>query len=103
MAGEDFHPEYGELPLPAYDWPSPHVSVMNQAPVTSYTTSLYPMNQLHLVPGSKAPRAATVVAGDRAPDFELISSDDRRRVTLADFEGMPLILRFTRAVSETFV
>jgi hypothetical protein len=102
MAEETFHPEYGELPVPAYDWEFAYTSVLNQAPLTSFTTALLLQNQLHLTPSATTPRAMTVRPGDRAPDFDLQCSDGRR-VTLADFSGMPLILRLTRAVSETFV
>jgi len=102
MPDETYHPEYGELPIPAYDWPPAYIAVINQAPITSYTTALLPQNQLHLTPSARRPRAAKVGPGDPAPDFDLLCSDGRR-VTMADFAGMPLILRFTRAVSETFV
>lgn len=94
--------EYGELPLPAYDYPAAYTSVLNQAPLMSFGSALRLNNQLHLTPSAMSPRAATVHAGDRAPDFDLQCSDGRR-VKLGDFQGKPLILRFTRAVSETFV
>ena len=94
--------EYGDLPVPAYDYPSAYTSVLHQAPLMSFGSALLPQNQLHLTPSATTPRAATVVAGDAAPDFRLERTDGKL-VTLADFEGMPLILRLTRAVSETFV
>jgi hypothetical protein len=78
MADETYHPEYGELPIPAYDWPPAYIAVINQAPTTSYTTALLPQNQLHLTPSARRPRAAKVGPGDPAPDFDLLCSDGRR-------------------------
>ena len=102
MGYEDGHPEYGDLPVPSYDYPFAYMSVLHQAPLTSFPSALLLQNQLHLTPSATTPRAATVNVGDPAPDFDLLCTDGRR-VTLADFAGMPLILRLTRAVSETFV
>jgi len=94
--------EYGELPVPAYDYPFAYVSVAHQAPLMSFGAALRLQNQLHLTPSATTDRAATVMPGDAAPDFDLECTDGRK-VSLADFRGKPLILRLTRAVSETFV
>jgi hypothetical protein len=78
------------------------LAVRNQAPVISYTSAFRLENMLHLTPSATTDRAATVRAGQPAPDFDLVRTDGER-VNLGYFKGRPLVMRLTRAVAERVV
>jgi hypothetical protein len=87
-------------------WPPKNVgavlAVQNQAPLTSYTRAFELENMVHLAPSATTDRAATVVAGDPAPDFRAVGT--RGDVITRDtFAGAPVVLRLTRAVDEQFI
>jgi hypothetical protein len=78
------------------------LAVQNQAPLTSSTSVLTLANMVHLAPSATTDRAATVVAGDPAPDFRAVGTRGDV-ITLGTFTGTPVVLRLTRAVAERFI
>src|SRR5215510_14878579 len=90
----------------ARNWPPTNpwtATVIGQQGTMNTATDAAPLeNMLHAT--SLAGRAVGTrpVVGEPAPDVELVGTDGVTR-TLADFRGKPLVLRFSRAVSETMV
>jgi hypothetical protein len=78
---------------------SPWVGVVNQAPLVSTTNVFRLEHMLAARPSAVSSRQATVKPGAIAPDFTL-ERTDRRRVRLGDFRGRPVLVRFTRAVTD---
>ena len=78
------------------------LAVRNQAPMLSYTNVFEIGNMVHLTPAATTDRAATVTAGDSAPDFRIVRTDGVV-ATLDTFRGKPTVLRLTRAVAERFI
>ncbi len=78
------------------------LSVLNQGPMLS-STNIFPLkNMLRSTPSAATARAATVSAGDEAPDAELVSTAGKV-VRLQDFRGTPVVMRLTRAVTDRIV
>jgi hypothetical protein len=78
---------------------SPWVGVVNQGPLLS-TTNVFRLEHLLAArPSAVSSRQTTVVPGTAAPDFTLERTDGRR-AQLSDFRGRPVLMRFTRAVTD---
>ena len=78
---------------------SPWVGVVNQAPLVSSTNVFRLEHMLAARPSAVSSRQSKVEPGMLAPDFELERTDGRRQ-RLSDFRGRPVLLRFTRAVTD---
>ena len=78
---------------------SPWVGVVNQAPLVSTTNVFRLEHMLAARPSAVTSRQVTVSAGTTAPDFTLERTDGRR-LRLTDFRGRPVLMRFTRAVTD---
>jgi peroxiredoxin len=78
------------------------ISFMYQGPVSSSTQVFALENMLHSTPLAGRSIPPRVAVGEPMPDFTLVDADGATR-TLADFRGRPLVLRFSRAVSELLV
>jgi hypothetical protein len=78
---------------------SPWVGVVNQAPLVSTTNVFRLEHMLAARPSAVSSRQATVEPGAIAPDFTLERTDGRR-VRLGDFRSRPVLVRFTRAVTD---
>ena len=78
---------------------SPWVGVVNQGPLVSTTNVFRLEHMLAARPSAVSSRQVTVAAGMIAPDFTLERTDGRT-TRLADFRGRPVLLRFTRAVTD---
>ena len=76
--------------------------IMYQGPVSTSTHAFPLENMLHISPLAGREVDARAVVGEPAPDFSIVGSEGIVR-TLADFRGQPLVLRFSRAVSELLV
>ncbi len=78
------------------------LGVLNQGPMVS-STNIFPLkNMLRATPSASTARAATVKAGDPAPDFRLTRTDGRV-VGPQDFRGRPVVMRLTRAVTDRVI
>jgi hypothetical protein len=78
---------------------SPWVGVVNQAPLTSTTNVFRLEHMLAARPSAVSSRQVTVAPGMAAPDFTLERTDGRE-LGVGDFRGRPVLLRFTRAVTD---
>lgn len=78
---------------------SPWVGIVNQAPLVSTTNVFRLEHMLAARPSAVSSRQSTVKPGAVAPDFTLERTDGRR-AGLGDFRGRPVLLRFTRAVTD---
>ena len=78
---------------------SPWVGVVNQAPLVSTTNVFRLEHMLAARPSAVSSRQVTVTPGTIAPDFTAPRTDGRE-VKLSDFRGRPVLLRFTRAVTD---
>lgn len=78
------------------------VGVLNQGPMLSATNAFRLQHMLRATPSAITDRQVTARPGDRAPDFELISTAGRK-LSLADFRGKPLVMRMTRAVTDRII
>jgi hypothetical protein len=78
---------------------SPWVGVVNQGPLTSTTNVFRLEHMLAARPSAVSSRQVTVAPGAVAPDFTLERTDGRE-LALCDFRGRPVLLRFTRAVTD---
>lgn len=82
--------------------PRAFTELMYQGPVSTSTHAFPLENMLHISPLAGRAVGPRVAVGEPAPDFEIVGADGATR-TLADFRGRPLVLRFSRAVSELLV
>ena len=78
---------------------SPWVGVVNQAPLVSTTNVFRLEHMLAARPSAVSSRQVTLHPGTAAPDFTLERTDGRR-IGLSDFRGRPVLMRFTRAVTD---
>ena len=73
-----------------------------QNPAMQSTNALELQLMLHMIPNATTTRWTPVVEGDPGPNFELTGLDGNV-VTMDDYRGRPLVLRFTRAASTGFI
>ena len=78
---------------------SPWVGVVNQGPLVSTTNVFRLEHMLAARPSAVSSRQARVAAGMVAPDFTLERTDGRT-LGLESFRGKPVLIRFTRAVTD---
>lgn len=77
-----------------------HIGV--QAPVMSSPQASRLELMLHKVPSPLFIRHTPIRIGDRSPDFQFTDNTGKLAST-ADYRGKPVVLRFTRAASTTFI
>ena len=78
---------------------SPWVGVVNQGPLVSTTNVFRLEHMLAARPSAVSSRQAKVTPGMVAPDFALERTDGRT-LRLEEFRGKPVLIRFTRAVTD---
>ena len=78
---------------------SPWVGVVNQGPLVSTTNVFRLEHMLAARPSAVSSRQTAVEPGSVAPDFGLERTDGRT-ARLSDSRGRPVLLRFTRAVTD---
>ena len=78
---------------------SPWVGVVNQGPLVSTTNVFRLEHMLAARPSAVSSRQARVTPGMVAPDFTLERTDGRA-LRLDSFRGKPVLIRFTRAVTD---
>jgi len=78
---------------------SPWVGVVNQGPLVSTTNVFRLEHMLAARPSAVSSRQTTVEPGSVAPDFTLEGTDGRT-LRLSELRGRPVLLRFTRAVTD---
>ena len=78
---------------------SPWVGVVNQGPLVSTTNVFRLEHMLAARPSAVSSRQARVAPGMVAPDFTLERTDGRTP-RLEEFRGRPVLIRFTRAVTD---
>jgi len=81
-----------------YDF-GPWVGVVNQGPLVSTTNVFRLEHMLAARPSAVSTRQTTVEPGSVAPDFALERTDGRAP-RLSELRGRPVLMRFTRAVTD---
>lgn len=91
------------LPSEGYDGEGIYqVHMGTQAPVMSSPQAVRLELMLHKVPSPLFLRHTPIKIGDRTPDFEF-TDNHGQVVNTANFRGQPVVFRFTRAASTTFI